>query len=331
MKEGLRKQFFSTLALEEIEYFGNIMVGAHGHINLQDLRLLGMDAILVATGAQGTKWLGIPGEDFERVYHAKDLVYHYNQLPPFSTRKYEIGKRVAIIGVGNVMMDIARYLICDRKVEMVTAIARRGPAELKFSRRELEYVAHNLDLENFRQEIERVKPLMDSLGQDVDQVYQFITDAQRNGDETCSDTILRLRFLASPKCILGDENNQVCGLELEENTLMEENGAIRPKGLGIRTFLDVDTVIFAIGDTVDPGFGLPVDRYEFIKNPLPRFPIDDTSYESFNPLTGEVIADIFLAGWARKASEGLVGVARKDGVNAAHAILSYLGDFATTR
>jgi ferredoxin--NADP+ reductase len=100
---------------------------------------------LVTAGAQGTKWLGLPGEDLFGVYHAKDLVYHYNRLPPFSVRKYAIGERVALIGVGNVMMDIAHWLVRDLKVKEVVAVARRGPAEVKFTKKEMEFITANLD------------------------------------------------------------------------------------------------------------------------------------------------------------------------------------------
>ena len=110
-----------------------------------DLRNAGFQALLVTVGAQSTKRLGIPGEDLTGVYHAKDIVYHYNLLPPFSESTYQIGKRVAVVGVGNVMMDITRWLIEDQGVEEVIAVARRGPAEVKFDRKELESVVGYLD------------------------------------------------------------------------------------------------------------------------------------------------------------------------------------------
>ncbi|MFN3491794.1 MAG: hypothetical protein ACK40V_06195, partial [Anaerolineales bacterium] len=81
--------------------------------------------------------------------------------------------------------------------------------------------------------------------------------------------------------------------------------------------LDVDTVIFAIGDKVDDSFGLPAKSNEFVKNENPKFPIDNISYES-------TIEGVFVGGWSRKASEGLVGYARKDGTHAAKAVLAYL-------
>jgi ferredoxin--NADP+ reductase len=109
MKDGLRKQFRQILALPNLHYFGNVSVQQDGPLSLSDLQALGFDAILVTVGAQGTKWLGLPGEDLAGVYHAKDLVYHYNKLPPFSQQQFNIGRRIVCVGVGNVMLDIAHW------------------------------------------------------------------------------------------------------------------------------------------------------------------------------------------------------------------------------
>lgn len=324
IKDGLRKQFYSTIGDENVFYFGNVAVGEKSEITINDLRSLGFDAILVTTGAQGTKWLEIPGEDLIGSYHAKDLVYHYNKLPPFSTHEYKIGKQVAIIGVGNVMTDIARYLIIEKKVEVVTAIARRGPAEVKFTRKELEYIVKNFDMDGYLAEIDHLTPLMNSIGQDPTDSVKFIREAYPNAEETNSDSIFRLKFLSSPVRIIGNSNREVTGLELEETTLINDNGVIRARGTGRKSIMAVDTVIFAIGDSTDPDFGLPFDSNEFVKNPKPRFPINGISYESFDPVSLKIIEDVFLAGWARKASDGLVGNARKDGVNAAQVIEMYL-------
>jgi ferredoxin--NADP+ reductase len=84
MKEGLRNQFRQILALENLHYFGNVLIAENGDLSRTDLRQLGFQATLVTTGAQGTKWLGLPGEHLRGVFHAKDIVYHYNLLPPYS-------------------------------------------------------------------------------------------------------------------------------------------------------------------------------------------------------------------------------------------------------
>lgn len=324
MKEGLRKQFRQILELSQIDYWGNVVVGEEGDLGLADLLSAGVQAILVTVGAQGTKWLGLPGEDLKGVYHAKDLVYHYNRLPPFSTREFDVCCHVALVGVGNVMLDIAHWLIRDLKVEEVVAVARRGPAEVKFSRKEMESVARNLDLPALDDELARVQPLMEAVGQDVQAAKDFILSALPKSLEPISQTRFRFDFLASPTRILGDEDGYVCGLEIEENKLIAANGDTKARGLGTKRVLQVNKVVFCIGDRVDEAFGLPVKWNEFVKNPTPSFPVDGLSYEAYDPELEKAIPGVFVAGWSREASSGLVGVARKDGENGAKAVLQYL-------
>jgi len=324
MKEGLRKQFHQILALPQIDYYGNVTIGQKGDLSLPEIRALGFQAILVTVGAQGTKWLGLPGEEFRGVYHAKDLVYHYNRLPPFSQQSFPIGRRVAMIGAGNVMMDIAHWMIRDRKVDEVITVVRRGPAEVKFTRKEMETVAANLDLAALDAEIERVAPVMKAIGQDVEAARAYILSALPKAEEPVSETRFRFEFLASPARILGNELGNVQGLEVEDTTLIPGDGEPQAKRLGTKRVLAVDTVVFCIGDRVDEEFGLPVRRNEFVKNPNPRFPVNGLSYEAYDPDADRPIDRVFVAGWSREASSGLVGVARKDGENGTQAVCQSL-------
>lgn len=324
MKEGLRRQFFQILGIPEIDYMGNVTVGAASGLRVEDLQALGFQAVLVTVGAQGTKWLGLPGEDLAGVYHAKDLVYHYNRLPPFSQREYMIGRRAALVGVGNVMIDLAHWLIRDLKIEEVVAVARRGPAEVKFTKKELESVLRNLDVEALEAEIGRCAPVMEAVGQDPKAALDYILSPLPKSLEPNSVTRFTFDFLASPTRILGDEDGRVRGLEVEDTTLVPFNGDSKARGLGTFRVLDVDTVIFCIGDRVDEAFGLPVYRNEFVKNPAPLYPVDGLSFEAFDPDRGEPLDGVFVAGWAREASSGLVGVARKDGETGARAVVQYL-------
>jgi ferredoxin--NADP+ reductase len=324
MKEGLRKQFRQILETPNIEYYGNVSIGQKGDLSLMELRALGFQAILVTVGAQGTKWLGLPGEDLVGVYHAKDLVYHYNRLPPFSQRRFSIGKCVAVVGVGNVMLDIAHWLIREIKVDEVIAVARRGPAEVKFTKKEMETVACNLDLEALEAEFVRVGTIMKAVGQDIEAARQYFMSALPKALEPVSQTRFRFDFLASPSRIIGGERGEVRGLEVEDTTLVAENGDTKAKRLGSKRILPVDTLIFCIGDRVDENFGLPVRWNEFVKNPEPRFPVEGVSFEAFDPDANRPVDRVFVAGWSREASSGLVGVARKDGENGAQAVLQYL-------
>ncbi len=329
MKEGLRNQFRQVLALPQVDYYGNVKVGQTGDLTLDDLRAFGFQAFLVTVGAQGTKWLGLPGEDLHGVYHAKDVVYHYNRLPPFSERRFDIGGCVAVVGAGNVMMDIARWLIRARQVEEVIAVVRRGPAEVKFDKKEFEVVAANLDLPALEAEVVRVAPIMQALGQDPQEARASILAGLPRALPRISNTRFRFEFLASPTRMLGNSDGELTGLEVEDNTLVRANGDTKAKGLGTKRVLGIDAVIFAIGDRVEEAFGLPIQRNEFAKNPQPRFPVEGTSYEAFDPAANAPIEGVFLAGWARLASTGLVGVARKDGERGAKAVIQYLQTLAT--
>ena len=323
MKDGLRKQFRQVLENENITYYGNVKVIANGDLTLDDLRALGFQAILVTVGAQGTKWLGLPGEDLKGVYHAKDVVYSYNKLPPFSRKSFRFGPRCAIIGAGNVMVDISRFLIREMKVEEVISVVRRGPGEVNFTKEEMKHIVAHLDLAAFDNEMARVLPMLQAVNQDPEVGRHKVLDALTKADPKFGDTRFRFEFLTSPVQMLG-ENGLLTRLEVEDNVLVAKEGEVKSRGTGHTRTIDVETVIFAIGDKVDESFGLPVASNEFIKNPIPRFPMDNLSYEAFDPKTNSSIPDVFVGGWSRQASEGLVGIARKDGINAAKAVEQYL-------
>jgi ferredoxin--NADP+ reductase len=316
MKEGLRKQFRQVLDLANIDYYGNVTVGSTGDLTLDELRALGFDAVLVTAGAQGTKSLGLPGEELEGVYHAKDVVFSYNKLPPFSQKKFRFGKRCAIIGAGNVMVDVARHLLHAQNVDEVTAIVRRGPAEVNFTKDEMKHLISYLDLEEFDREMERVRPAVEAIQQDLEIGRHKVLDSLAKADQKTAQGKFHFDFLASPTGMYG-ENGALTQLEVEDNILTEKDGKVSAKGTGVKRTIEVDTVIFAIGDKVDESFGLPTEWNEFIKNKEPRFPVDHLTFESS-------VEGVFVGGWSRKASEGLVGYARKDGTNAAKAVWQYL-------
>jgi ferredoxin/flavodoxin---NADP+ reductase len=316
MKEGLRKQFRQALDNPNIDYYGNITLGAKGELTLDELRGLGFDAILVTTGAQGTKSLNLPGEDLDGVYHSKELVYYYNKLPPYSKMDFHFGKRCAIIGAGNVMVDIARHLINEAQAEEVVSVVRRGPTEVNFTKEEMKHLISYLDLPAFEAEMKRVLPALQAIDQDPEIGRHKIIDALSKADPKTTDAKFRFEFLSSPSQMFG-ENGKLTGLEVEDNILVEKDGKASAQGTGRKRMLELDTVIFAIGDKVDEGFGLPVRGSEFVKKDPPQFPVDGNSYES-------IVDGVFVGGWSRKASEGVVGIARKDGTNAAKAVWQYL-------
>ena len=328
MKIGLRKQFAKVLSFPNVHYFGHVPVSSKSAITVPDIQAFSPSAIVFAVGAQGTKKLGIPGETAKGVYASKDFVYSYNLLPPFTSMDFSTGKRVAIIGMGNVMVDIARWLLIDSPVktaEEVTVIARRGPFEAKFDKKEFDHVEEFLDRKAFDEELRRIQPQLASVGQDISKLAEDTFPILAKPTQEVKGPRMKFRFLCSPQSIGADANGRINKLTVVENVLSERDGSISCKATDKTADLDVDTMIFAIGDVADPSLGLPYQRDSYVTNPAPgEDPKRASAYELFDPQGTKVLNGMYAVGWARKASDGLVGIARHDGeVGAAH-VLSYL-------
>ena len=329
MKRGLRAFFRKILCDDAVTYFGNVSVGKDADVSIEEIREMGFDALVVAVGAQGTKWLGLPGEEAESVFHAKDLVYHYNCLPPYSEQEFAIGQNVCVIGLGNVCLDIVHWLTCEKKVESVTAVARRGPAERKTTNKELRIVSAAIDIEQLQAEFDNVAAEMQSVGQDPERVYKALTRFIDHPLETESPTKFRMRFLRSPKRIEVDEAGDVTGLSCQKTQLTcRDDDRVGLEKLDDYETLDCDTVIFAIGDSIEPTIGLPVDpewknSFATVDEAWEEHP-DRPRYMVYDPDKGEPMWDTFVVGWARQASDGLVGKAKADGEQGCDEILAFL-------
>jgi ferredoxin--NADP+ reductase len=328
MKIGLRKQFAKVLSLPNVHYFGHVPVSSQSRVSIADLQELGPSAIVFAVGAQGTKKLGLPGEQVSGVYAAKDFVYSYNLLPPFTSRDFSTGKRVAIVGMGNVMVDIARWLLIDAPVktaEEVVVVARRGPFEAKFDKKEFDYIEEFLDRKAFDDELRRIQPQLTAIGQDISKLAEetFPVLATPAAEYPQGKPRLRFRFLCSPQAIHADAGGRIDRLNVAENVLFERDGSISCKATDQSADLDVDTMIFAIGDVADPAVGLPYNRDSYVINPDQSDP-KRAAYELFDPQGSKVLDGMYAVGWARKASDGLVGIARHDAEVGAVHVLKYL-------
>ncbi len=329
MKTGLRKQFSKVLSLPNLHYFGNVKIGSAYDVTLDDLKTLEPSAVVVTCGAQGYNKLNLSGENARGVYSAKDFVYHYNQLPPFASEDFSTGKRIAVVGMGNVAADIMRWLLVDgpaRRTEEVIVVARRGPYEAKFSQKELGHVEAHLDHGGFIQELERVKARCVVCGQDmsIEKIADATFPGLRKDNLVQASPKLTFRFLCSPKEIVVGPDGRIRQLVVTENDLvLRSDGSTGAKATDKTAVLDVDTLIFAIGDKHDPGLGLPIGPDGYATRPNLESPSEPV-YEMWDPHTAKPIPGTFVAGWARRASTGLVGIARHDGENAAGEVIEYL-------
>lgn len=325
LRGGLKKQYWELLEKPNVHYFGNVSIGNGKDLTVEDVRGLGASAVIFSIGAQGTKAIGVEGDSAKGVFHAKDVVYHFNRLPGFGDRPFDMGKHVAVIGAGDVMVDIAHWLTRYKKVERVTAIVRRGPVERKYNPKEIRAICSNMDIEGINEEFARIKDRLAAVGQKPDEVLKAFTDEFTKCEPKVSDTKMGFKFLASPKRILVDDHNRVRGLEMEDNKLDQKGEDTVAVGLKKYYDFPCDAVIFAVGDKVDETVGLPYKGGLFITNPnkTGNDP-DDSLFQAYDEASGKIMDGVFLAGWARKASEGLVGIAKRDGDWCAEVVRRYL-------
>ncbi len=146
-------------AREGFRFFGNVKLGQD--IQVQDL-VEHYDQIVYAVGNEGSRDLGIPGEDLDGVHSATEFVFWYNGHPDYRHLTFDLenATTVAVVGNGNVAMDLTRILIKDpeqlgetdiadyalevlsqSKIREVILLGRRGPAQAAFSTKEIQEIA----------------------------------------------------------------------------------------------------------------------------------------------------------------------------------------------
>lgn len=327
----LRNAFDSD---KRVRFFGNVCFGVD--ISRADL-LEHYDAIVYATGAQAERRLGIPGEELTGSYGAKDFVDWYNGHPDAADRTFSLQVRqIAVVGAGNVALDVARMLVLspdeiastdvpDRVLEVfrnsqitdVHLIARRGPVQAKFTPVELRGIGElaNADVVISPEEI---------LLSDDDEVR-----IGSNRELRTNITMLRewaqrrlqgkprrihIRFLRRPVRIVGE--NRVEGLQLEKNERVADQ---QVRGTGSFETLKVNMVFRSVG-------------YEALR--LPDVPFDQA--KSIIPHDqGRVLDENgrrsekeYVTGWAKRGPSGTVGTNRSDSVET---VCSLLADLSARR
>jgi ferredoxin--NADP+ reductase len=130
--------------------------------------------------------------------------------------------------------------------------------------------------------------------------------------------------LSSPTALFGDADGRIAAMEVADNNLvLRDDGSTAAKASGESARIEVDTLIFAIGDTHDAGIGLPMGKDGYATRPSPTAP-QEPIFEVWNPSASCVFPGRFVAGWARRASTGLVGIARHDGELGANQAIEFV-------
>jgi ferredoxin/flavodoxin---NADP+ reductase len=313
---------FERIALKPgFRFFGNVEVGRD--LTHQDLTQL-YDAVIYAFGAQSDRRLGIPGEELPGSWSATELVAWYNGHPDFQELEFDLNvERAVVIGNGNVALDVARMLALtpeelaptdttDPAIEAIGAstisdivvVGRRGPAQASWTTQELKELGELAGADVV------VDPAELVLDPQSEASLEHDTNSRRNmevlrdfaaREPTGKPVTVRLRFLASPVAIHGDD--RVESIDLVRNRLEEQDGRLVAVLTNERETLDCGLVFRSVGYR---GVGLPElpfeERRGTIRNELGR--VVDTD--------GRHVAQSYCAGWIKRGPTGIIGTNKKD-------------------
>ncbi len=314
----------------DIRFFGNVAFG--DDLKLEELRQF-YDAVVFATGARRDRDLDIPGVDLDGSFGAADFVYWYDGHPDVS-REWDFqphAESVAVLGVGNVGLDVARILAKTADELLVTEIpdnvyeglkknvtkdvhvfARRGPAQVKFTPMELRELSHSptIDVIVHPEGFELDEGSMEALRAAKSQ--KLVVDVLQNylaKEPTGAPHRIHVHFCQNPVEILG-EDGKVVGLRTE---ITELDGTGNVRGTGQFKDWPVQAVYRAIGYYSDNLPGLPFDANSGV---LPNdgghvIDIDGT------PLPG-----VYATGWIKRGPVGLIGHTKSDAAETVKMLLA---------
>lgn len=330
--KSVSKVFARLLDRDRVRYFGNVEIGRD--VSVDELRGL-YDQIVYAVGSQTDRRLGIPGEDLTGSSAATAFVGWYNGHPSYRDARFDLGCRtVAVVGNGNVALDVARILTLDpgrlattdvachalaalreSRVREVVVLGRRGPAQASFSTPELKEFG----------KLEGVSPTADERELALDPASEALVASDRARKRNMAvlreygrappdprGRTVRFRFLASPVAIEGD-GGRVSGIRVERNALIAEaDGSVRARGTGVQETIECGMALRSVGYRGQPMPGVPFDERRGVI-PNERGRVTDLGGA---PLPGE-----YVSGWAKRGPSGVIGTNKADAAETVQALV----------
>ena len=318
--KGIINALHEVLDRGDIRFFGNVRYGQD--IDLEDLKRH-YNAVIFATGAIKDAPLAIPGIDLDGSYGAADFVNWYDAHPDVARSWPLNAKEVAVIGNGNVALDVARMMakrpddllatdipdhvyqgLRDSPVTDVHVFGRRGPAQVKFSPLELREALHIDGVqaivydEDFQYD-QGSQDAIDSNNQ-IRVMVKTLEQLRANPQEP-KGRRLHLHFFASPVEVIG-QDGKVAGLTIEKTKLDGSGGVV---ATGETTSFPIQAIYRAVGY-----FGSPVDKIPFdaksgvIPNQAGRVIGED----------GKNLQGVYCTGWIKRGPVGLIGHTKADAI-----------------
>ena len=316
--KSVTRVFESTAARPAFRFLGNVRLGRD--VTVEELRRH-YHKIVYATGNEADRRLGIPGEGIARCTPATVFVGWYNGHPDYRHAEVDLSVRsVAVVGNGNVAVDVARILLHtgaelektdlaahalealrNSQVREVWVLGRRGPAQASFTPAELKELGRLPGVDP----VIDPRQIADCGGSDRtgdverDRNLQLLRSfAERQPQADAKK--LHLRFLVSPTEVVADAAGNVTGLALEKNRLeTRPDGTVTARGTGEIEVIEVGMVLPAIGYAAKPIAGVPFDEKARV--------IANQDGRVVDPAERAVIPNEYVVGWARTGPQGLIG------------------------
>lgn len=290
------RQFEKMFQNGSVRFLGNIEVGRD--LSLDELREM-FDVVVLATGMTGDRRLAVPGHDLRRVYGAGQVTRWLNEHPDAVDFEPHFGEQVAIVGNGNVAIDILRLLIkksdsYDRTdfahdirktieqqgITQITIVGRSRAADAKFHSHMIRELA---GFDHVRYETDPAALVGDT---DIAAASVKLEALRELGVPPLGTESVTVRFLFGwvPECVHGVDS-------------VEFVDFVAADGSGCRLRVDADSVVTAIG--FEERDGATLRRSEF----------EDTTSDLAQGFLG---AGLFCVGWFRNGPQGGIPEARKD-------------------
>jgi ferredoxin--NADP+ reductase len=320
-------------------YYGNVGFGED--VSLEDLRRH-YHLIVFTVGAQIDRSMDIPGEQLKRSHAATEFVAWYNGHPDYRDREFDLSQEsVAVVGVGNVAVDVCRILcrsreellktdiadyaleqLAESKVRTVTMLGRRGPAQAAFTNPEIkelgEMEAADIQVPDEDAAIdEATRRFLEanpdpSTDRKVEILQQYAREKRSGKPKT-----LVLRFRVSPVELLGGADGGVRAVKLVKNELvLDAKGNIKPKATSQFEELPAGLVFRSVGYRGVALAGVPFrEDWGVIPNEKGRV------LDAEQPVTG-----LYCAGWIKRGPTGVIGTNKPDALETVEAMLEDAAD-----
>jgi ferredoxin/flavodoxin---NADP+ reductase len=332
--KSVTKVYEKTAANPNFRFFGHVEFGKD--VCLADLERY-YHAVIFAVGAQTDKTLGIPGEDLNGSHAATEFVGWYNGHPDYKHLQFDLSQeRVAIIGVGNVAMDVARILartpnelnstdiapyaqeaLAKSNIKEIYVFGRRGAAQAAFTNPEIKELGEMegadclvLPDEVTLDDVSKAylssgkAEAKDSKNVDILQQYaqHAITEKPKH---------IHMRFLCSPVELLG-ENGNVSAIKIARTALsIDDNGDVKARATDQIETIPVGLVFRSVGYR---GVALPDVPFDDKRGVIPNE--QGRIIREGAPVVGE-----YVSGWIKRGPSGVIGTNKPDSVETSQKLL----------